>query len=347
MTPSKNLPYSTGQVAFDRRIRSLLRDWGVAGQGQEFYEMIVSILKLAEQNPSTGDLRLFNNSIKEMRYAHKIFSPYDHVKKITIFGSARTWPSAPEYKAAHDFAELMTQNGFMTITGGGEGIMGAAQAGAGRQNSFGLNIRLPFEQKPNKTIANDPKLINFRYFFTRKINFIRQTHAIALFPGGFGTMDEGFEALTLLQTGKARLLPVVFIDAPGGNFWRTFLHYLNEHLLHDGWISPWDFDLFKITDNIEEACREIVHFYHNFHSYRFVGDLLVIRVQRALPDDALARLHTDFADIILPDGKVYMSGPHEAEANEPELAHLPRLCIDFDRISFGRFRKMIDRINDF
>lgn len=331
----------------DKRIRELLRDWGVEGHSQDFFEMVVSVLKLAQQKPSTADLRLFNNSLKEMRYAHKIFAPFDDVKKVTVFGSARTYPTTAEYKAAHDFTELMTKNHFMTITGGGGGIMGAAQAGAGRDHSFGLNIRLPFEQKPNPTIDGDPKLINFRYFFTRKLNFVRQTHAIALFPGGFGTMDEGFEALTLLQTGKGRLMPVVFIDAPGGNFWRTFEHYLREHLLRDGWISPWDFDLFKITDDVEEACREIVHFYHNFHSYRFVGDLLVVRVLRALPEEALVALKHDFADIIVPEGRVYMSEPHPAEANEPELAHLPRLCVDFDRISFGRFRKMVDRINEY
>lgn len=347
MTPSKNLPYSTGQVAFDQRIRELLHDWGAEHHSQDLYEMMVSVLKLAQQKPSTADMRLFNNSLKEMRYAHKVFAPFDAVKKITIFGSARTYATAAEYKAAFDFAALMVKQGFMTITGGGEGIMGAAQAGAGRANSFGLNIRLPFEQKANKTIAGDPKLINFRYFFTRKLNFVRQTHAIALFPGGFGTMDEGFEALTLIQTGKGKLMPVVFIDAPGGNFWRTFEGYLRGHLLKDGWISPWDFDLFKITDNLEEAAHEIVHFYHNFHSYRFVGHLLVVRVHRALPEEALKQIHSDFADVILPEGKVHMAEPHEAEANEPELAKLPRIFIDFDRMSFGRLRKIIDRINDF
>lgn len=347
MTPTKNLPYSTGQAAFDKRIRDLLHEWGVENHEQDYYEMVVSIFKLAQQKPSTADLRLFNNSIKEMRYAHKIFAPYDNVKKVTVFGSARTWPTAPEYKAAQDFAALMVKSGFMTITGGGEGIMGAAQAGAGRENSFGLNIRLPFEQKANKTIANDPKLINFRYFFTRKLNFVRQTHAIALFPGGFGTMDEGFEALTLIQTGKGKLMPLVFIDAPEGNFWRTFEHYLREHLLRDGWISPWDFDLFKITNSVEEARDEIVHFYHNFHSYRFVRDLLVVRVHRALPPEALEKLHTDFSDVIVPEGKIYMSTPLPEEANEPELNHLPRLCVNFDRLSFGRFRRMIDQINGY
>jgi uncharacterized protein (TIGR00730 family) len=348
VTPSKNLPYSTGQAPFDKQIRTLLKDWGVEGHEQEFFEMMVSVLKLAEQKPSTADLRLFNNSLKEMRYAHKIFSKYEEFRKITIFGSARTYPTAPEFAAARDFAALMTKNNFMTITGGGGGIMAAAQEGAGREHSFGLNIRLPFEQKANATILDDPKLITFRYFFTRKLNFVRHTHAIALFPGGFGTMDEGFETLTLLQTGKTRMIPVVLIDAPGAKFWSTFeRNFLRDHLLKDGWIAPWDFNLFKITDNIEEACREIVHFYHNFHSYRFVRELLVVRVQRALPDEALKQLRSEFADIILPDGRIYNSGPHEAEANEPELAGLPRLFIDFDRMSFGRFRMMIDRINEY
>jgi uncharacterized protein (TIGR00730 family) len=337
--------YSTGDKALDQRVIELLQSAGVEFDETEYAEMMISVLKLAKEKPQTRDVKLFNRALKELRYANKVFAPYRNVKKICIFGSARTKHGSAEYVAAEQFAHKMMEAGYMIITGGGDGIMGAAQAGAGKERSFGLNIRLPFEQKANETILGDPKLINFKYFFTRKLNFVKESDAIALLPGGFGTMDEGFESLTLMQTGKSRLLPIVLVDAPGGNFWRTFDRYLREHLLIDGWISEPDFHLYKMTDNLDEAMQEVLDFYYNFHSYRFVGDQLVIRMQREVPPGALVKLERDFADILRGPCRVCVALPEEI--NEPEISDLPRLCLNFDKRSYGRLRQLINRLNEF
>jgi uncharacterized protein (TIGR00730 family) len=239
----------------------------------------------------------------------------------------------------------MRESGFMIITGGGDGIMGAAQRGAGRQNSFGLNIRLPFEQKANETIEGDPKLVNFNYFFTRKVNFIKETHAIALFPGGFGTMDEGFECLTLMQTGKARIIPVILIDKKEGTYWKSWTEFLRRHLLEDGMISPEDLNLFRITDNVEDAVGEVLAFYGNFHSYRWVGPELVIRLQRQLTPDAIAHLNELFSDLF-EAAPIRVSAAHKREKDEPELFRLPRLVATPHRRNFGRLRALIDAVNE-
>jgi uncharacterized protein (TIGR00730 family) len=229
----------------------------------------------------------------------------------------------------------MRESGFMIITGGGDGIMGAAQRGAGRQNSFGLNIRLPFEQKANETIEGDPKLVNFNYFFTRKVNFIKETHAIALFPGGFGTMDEGFECLTLMQTGKARIIPVILIDKKEGTYWKSWTEFLRRHLLN----------LFRITDNVEDAVGEVLAFYGNFHSYRWVGPELVIRLQRQLTPDAIAHLNELFSDLF-EGAPIRARAALKQEKNEPELFRLPRLVATPHRRNFGRLRALIDATNE-
>ena len=234
--------------------------------------------------------------------------------------------------------------GFMTITGGGDGIMGAAQRGAGRENSFGLNIRLPFEQKANETIHGDPKLINFNYFFTRKLNFLKETHAVALFPGGFGTMDEGFEVLTLMQTGKARIIPVVCVDRPGGTYWKTWMRFLEDHLLRRGLISDDDFSLFKMCNSVDEAIGEIAQFYKNYHSYRWVGQKMVVRVRRRLADKAIEIINAAFDDVLNGHHLVQDVALPE-EHNEPELAEMPRLIFTPKRKNFGRFRKLFDAIN--
>jgi len=337
--------YTSGIDAVEKQIDTLLDQWGAETDREKYREMIVTVLKYIKDEPLPGDVRQFNTAMKELRYANAVFKPYRSVKKISVFGSARTAEDRGEYRAAHDFSRLMMESGYMVITGGGEGIMGAAQAGAGRERSFALNIQLPFEQHANKTIEGDTKLINFKYFFTRKLNFVKNSNAIALFPGGFGTMDEGFEAMTLMQTGKAPIVPVVMVDAPKGNFWRTFERYLREHLLLDGLISPDDFHLIKITDSIEEARKEVVTFYYNFHSYRYVRDVLVIRMQREIPAAALHRLRDDFQDILVSNEPLAMCPTLPEEINEPEIAHLPRLCLQFNRKAYGRLRQLIDRIN--
>src|ERR1700747_1846267 len=260
--------------------------------------MIVTALNMGSDAVPVADLKLINRSLKELRQASKAFAPYQGIRKIAIFGSARTGPNAEEFRAAECFAKEMREHGFMIITGGGDGIMGAAQRGAGRQYSFGLNIRLAFEQKANEIIDGDPKLVNFNYFFTRKVNFIKETHAIALFPGGFGTMDEGFECLTLMQTGKARIIPVILVDKKGGTYWKSWTEFLRNHLLGQGLISPDDFSLFAITEDVDEAVRLVLQFYRNFHSYRWVGQDLVFRLHQQLTPKAVQRLNESFSDLL-------------------------------------------------
>ena len=331
----------------DSNIDQLIDAAGIKEQRQQFKEMISIVLGLDPTPTGLGDLKQFKRVMREIRDANKVFAPYHGTKKISVFGSARTHPSAPTYKAAHKFGQLMQEAGYMVITGGGEGIMGAAQAGAGRQHGFALNIELPFEQEPNETIRGDSKLFTFKYFFTRKLNFVKHSDAIALFPGGFGTMDEAFESFTLMQTGKTNIIPLIMVDAPRGNFWKTFEKYLREHLLGDKLISDEDFTLFKVTDDLEFARREVVNFYYNFHSYRYIGDVMVIRLQRQIPAGALIRLNQDFQDILRSETLISTCPPYPEEVNEPDLASLARLCVPFNRRNLGRLRALLDRLNQF
>ena len=305
-------------------------------------QMLVTGLGLLGDDCSTGDLKLLNATLKELRHAFRVFAPWAHVRKVAVFGSARTAPDHPDFAQARRFAERIVAAGWMVITGAGDGIMGAAQGGAGREASFGVNIRLPFEQQANAVIAGDPKLINFRYFFTRKLAFVKNSHAIALFPGGFGTHDEGFEALTLIQTGKSEMLPVVFVDSPGGSYWRDWQEYLHSHLLSRRLISEEDLSLFKVTDDVEEAVAEVTGFYRNYHSSRYVKDALVIRVREA-PDPAeLAALNDEFADVVA-EGAIEVRGALPEEGGEADP--FPRVLLRFDRKQMGRLRQLIDRLN--
>ncbi len=335
---------STGNVTLDQKIRDLIGESGCVHSPALIQELIVTALRIGKDNLSVADLKLFNRTLKELAQAARVFSRYSAFRKVAVFGSARTRPDAPDYKAAVEFGRKMRDSGYMIITGGGDGIMGAAQVGAGRECSFGLNIRLPFEQRPNEVIEGDEKLITFNYFFTRKLNFVKETHAVALFPGGFGTFDEGFEVITLLQTGKARIFPIVFVDEPGGTYWQELLDYITEHLLARGLISPDDYHLFYHAKGVDDAVDHIIQFYSNFTSYRWVRDRLVIRIKRPLTKKAIANLNRDFADI-LASGKIVASGPLPEEANQPELAPFPRLVLTPKRSNFGRLRALIDAIN--
>jgi uncharacterized protein (TIGR00730 family) len=279
-----------------------------------------------------------------LRYAFRLFAPYARIRKVTIFGSARTQSDKPEYQQAVDFGRKIAKAGFMVITGAGPGIMQAGHEGAGPEMSFGANIRLPWEQSANPIILNDKKLVSFKYFFTRKLVFIKEADAIVLFPGGFGTHDEGFESLTLVQTGKSRPMPIVFLDAPRGTYWKTWKRYVEDHLLRRGLISPEDMGLFMVTDNIDDAVAEIKTFYRVYHSSRYVGDHFVIRLNALLAAPLVDELNRDFADI-LKEGVFEVVGALPEEEGEPEIAHLPRLVFRFNRLSFGRLRAMIDRIN--
>lgn len=329
---------------FDARVRDLVRDWGAEKSPELIEEMIVTALKMARDKMGVADLKLVNRSLKELRYASKIFAPFRDHRKVAVFGSARISPDAPEAKVAEDFAREIVAQGYMVITGGGDGIMGAAQLGAGRENSFGLNIRLPFEQNANVIIEGDKKLINFNYFFTRKLNFVKETHAFALFPGGFGTLDETFEALTLMQTGKSRIIPMVLLDRADGKYWETWMKFLKEHLCELGFISPGDFAFFKIAHDATHAVNEILQFYKIYHSARWVGEEFVIRICRRLSNKAIVDLNKQFADVVRA-GEIVQGAALRQEKNEPEIWELPRLILTPHRRNFGRFRQLIDAIN--
>jgi uncharacterized protein (TIGR00730 family) len=335
---------STLGPEWDARVRELVKTWGPQRSPELIEEMIITALKMGHDPMGTADLKLMNRSLKEMRYAAKIFAPYAHIRKVVVFGSARTPESDPAFKLAEEFAREMAAHNYMVITGGGDGIMGAAQRGAGREHSFGLNIRLPFEQRANVTISGDSKLINFNYFFTRKLNFVKETHAFALFPGGFGTLDEGFEVLTLMQTGKARVIPVVLLDKPDGTYWETWMKFLTDHLFKLGFVSAGDFHFLKMTHSVAQAVGEIVQFYRNYNSSRWVGDQLVIRLAHRISSRALADLNRQFVDLIR-SGAITQGGALDQEKNEPEIWDLPRLVLQPHRHSFGRFRQLIDAIN--
>src|SRR5437763_3332319 len=329
---------------WDARVHKLVSDFGAEYSPERIEEMIVTALRMARDKMSVADLKLISRSMKEMRYAAKIVASYQAFRKVGIFGSARIAQDSPEAKVAEEFARQMVAHNFMIITGGGDGIMGAAQRGAGRDMSCALNIRLPVEQRANETIEGDKKLINFNYFFTRKLNFVKETHALALFPGGFGTLDESFEILTLMQTGKARIIPVVLLDKPDGDYWETWMKFLTQHLYKIGFISEDDFHFFKIFHDVEEAVKEITGFYRVYHSARWVGQKLVIRIVRSLTPAAVMQLNDKFADL-LRRGSIVQGKALPQERNEPEILSLPRLILCPHRRSFGRFRQLLDAIN--
>jgi len=314
-------------------------------EGDLVGEIVANAMKLLRDRTNRGDIKLIDKSFKELRYALKIFAPYRDVRKVSLFGSARTLESHADYVQAAEFGKQMAAAGWMVITGAGGGIMAAGHGGAGAEPSFGLAIRLPFEQMTNPFIANDPKLINFKYFFTRKLIFVRSSNAIALFPGGFGTMDEGFEVLTLVQTGKSVPMPIVFVDSPGSNYWAKWQEYVEKQLLARGLIGENDLRLYKITSNVDEAVHEVRHFYSNYHSLRYVRDEVVLRLQRKPTDAHLAYIGEQFADIVT-RGTFRVSGPLAVERDEPSLAGLWRLVFVFNRRDHGRLRMLIDHLND-
>jgi uncharacterized protein (TIGR00730 family) len=306
-------------------------------------QMLTTVLKLCEDGSPTGDLKITNASLKELRYAYKVFAPYRAVRKVTIFGSARTPPGAPATDAARLLGHRMVEAGWMVVTGAGAGIMGAAQEGAGGERSFGLNIRLPFEQEANPWIASDPKLITFKYFFTRKLFLVREAHAVAMLPGGFGTMDETFELLTLMQTGKSTIVPVVLVEPGPRPYWRLWDAFVRDTLVAQRLITENDLAFYRIVDTVEEAVREITHFYRVYHSMRIVIDKLVVRLQRSLLDAELAEVQRRFDDIL--KGPLdQLDGPAPQELSE--FPDLPRLVLPFNRASYSRLRQLIDFLND-
>jgi uncharacterized protein (TIGR00730 family) len=339
-------PKSTRDPELAKRIQELIQYKGGGHNESDVADIIENALKMLTDVKDSGDVRIIKIALRELRYAFRLFAPYIGKRKVTIFGSARTGPEAPEYEQAVEFGRKIAEAGFMVITGAGSGIMQAGHEGAGPAKSFGVNIRLPWEQSANPVIAEDKKLVTFRYFFTRKLIFIRHSDAIVLFPGGFGTFDEGYEALTLMQTGKGQLMPLVLVDKKGGTFWKTWDSYVRDHLLKAKLISPDDTSLYQITDSTDEAVNIITRFYKNFHSTRFVKDVLVIRLKTAPPASALATLSTKFSNIIV-EGKIEAIKPTADEIEDNDHLDLARIAFAFNRRDYGRLRQLVDALNGF
>jgi uncharacterized protein (TIGR00730 family) len=299
---------------------------------------------LASDKTSRGDLKILSRALRELRYAFKVFSPYRRERKVAIFGSARTPGDHPAYRQAVEFGRAMAGNGWLVVTGAAHGIMEAGHEGAGRERSMGLNIMLPFEQTANRVIAGDNKLVYMKYFFTRKLMFVKESDAICLLPGGFGTLDEGLEVLTLLQTGKRDMVPVVFLDEPRGDYWQAFRRFIETDLLKRGMIDADDMSLFRMTDRVDEATEEIMRFFRVYHSMRYVHDKLVIRLTRPLDDRMLDSINANFGDLLV-QGRFTLNEALPEERDDPALAGLPRLVGHFHRRNFGRLRQLIDAIN--
>lgn len=329
----------------DEAIDQLMELSGTIRHTDIVREMILASLKAGLEADERADLRLMNTTLKEMRFTSKVFGPYSKVRKVTAFGSARTSPDEPVYRVACRFGQKLAEAGYMVITGAGGGIMQAVNEGAGPEHSFGVNIQLPFEQKTNPVLLGNPRLITYKYFFNRKVAFIKEADAIALFPGGFGTLDEAMEALTLLQTGKHSPMPVILIDEPGGTYWSRWLSFFQKELLSQDYISDSDFYLFDRVDSADLAVEKIKQFYRIYHSTRYVNGQLVIRLNSSPGEQAVNQLKERFTGLLLEDGDIRISGPLPAESDEPDIAHLPRLIVDFNRKDYGQLRQFINEIN--
>ena len=335
--------YQLHNESANRLIGELLTEAGVPDDRRGLYQqLLTTVLKLHEDGADVADLKVTNVALKELRYAYKVFAPYRHVRKVTVFGSARTPGTDEAAVAAREFGRRMVQEGWMVVTGAGAGIMGAAQEGAGAERSFGLNIRLPFEQEANPWIASDPKLITFKYFFTRKLFLVKEASAVAMFPGGFGTMDETFELLTLMQTGKATIVPVVLVEAGPKPFWRIWQRWISGTLVERRLIAPHDSAFFRIVDTVEAAAEEVTRFYRVFHSARIVGEKLVFRLAHPLTDARMSALQAEFNDILKGPAD---QAPGPIPQENDEYPELPRLILPFNRTSYGRLRRLIDVIN--
>lgn len=337
--------YRTGNATLDQDIATLIDDANLRSDTDLTFEIVVSALRLGLEDVERADLKLVNAALKELRYSFHVFAPYRDIPKCTIFGSARIQPGDPAYECAKELGAAMADREWMVMTGAGPGIMAAGLEGAGSENSFGINIMLPFEASANEFIVDDPKLINFRYFFTRKVTFMKESHGYAILPGGFGTMDEAFELLTLMQTGKSILAPVVLLDPAGSTYWERWRDFVITELLDDGLISAADMNLFMITNSVEAAAEEMTRFYRTFHSSRAVGQRLVLRLKREVSDEELRQLNADFADII-EDGEIERIDATDSEIRDDDHVDLHRIAFRFDRHGHARLRSLIDALND-
>jgi uncharacterized protein (TIGR00730 family) len=329
---------------FDDFLDQALRDHEDPRMRRLLRQLVDDAVGLVAEHPRVADVKLVTAAVAEIREGLAAFRSHPEHRKVTVFGSARTAPGSPLYEMAVDCGRRLAEAGYMVITGAGPGIMGAAHEGAGRAASFGVGIRLPFEQHPNAVMVGNEKLVEFKYFFTRKLFFLKEASAVIVFPGGFGTHDEAFETLTLIQTGKSQLVPVVLVDRPGGGYWEAWDRFVKESLLADGYIGHEDDALYRITDDPAEAVDEVRAFYRVYHSTRYIRDHTILRLNRAVGDDVLEALSEEFSDI-LRGRPIRRSDPWREEADEPGLAALPRLVLEFDRHGYGRLRTLIDRLN--
>jgi uncharacterized protein (TIGR00730 family) len=336
--------YEVGDEGTDNLINELARKSGSVETEYLLREILTTAIKLGKESGDKGDLKLVNNTLKELRYSFKIFSPYRHVKKSVIFGSARSKNTSAEYLMAEAFARKLTEKGYMIVTGGGPGVMEAGNKGAKRGQDFALNIRLPFEQKTNPYIQEKDRIINFKYFFNRKLIFIKETDATALFPGGFGTQDEGFEMLTLIQTGKSKPRPIVLMEPKGSTYWTQWMHYVNKELVKKGYIKKEDLNLFRIVKTVAAGIKYIEDFYKVYHSIRYVSGLTVLRLNKKTSDKTLKFINKKFKGI-LTSGEIKLSPPTDKEIQEGEYLSLPRLAMNFNMRDYGRLCEMIRVIN--
>ena len=339
-----SLRRSTGDPSLDRRLADLLDEIGVTADRDQVVEIFVTAVALARDRTDRLNLKITNAALAEMRQAFRVFAPWRDVPKVTIFGSARTLPDDPLYRQARDVAATLAAAGWMIVTGAGPGIMAAGAEGAGPARSIGVNIRLPFEQQTNEFLASNPKLVVMKYFFTRKLMLMKESAGFCVLPGGFGTLDETFELLTLLQTGKAAPAPIVLLDVPGGTYWRAWDGFIRSEVAARGLVSNEDLALYRITDDVEAAASELLGFFRNYHSMRFVGSRLVIRLRSAPTPEELAGLSAEFGDLVT-SGGITPTEPLPSEVSSGDFVDLPRLVLHFDRARYGRLRSLIDALN--
>jgi len=336
--------YKTGREDLDKIIADLAKRSLSVNNADLIEEMLTTVVKLGLENDERGDLKLINMALKELRYASKIFIPYRDQRKVVIFGSARTRKDSDEYKMTVKLSELIVKKGFKVITGGGPGIMEAGNKGAGRKESFSLNIKLPFEQQYNPYSAGNEKAVSFKYFFNRKLFFLKESDATVIFPGGFGTLDECFESLTLIQTGKTKPRPIILIDSPDSEYWESLIGFITEKLSEGGFISNNDLSLLIRVNSIEQAVDEIVQFYRVYHSIRYVGDKTIIRLKKPLSSEDINSLNEKYS-CILRSGEIEPSDALPAEQKDEAFLDLPRLVMDFNRHDFGIFHEMLRFLN--
>jgi len=336
-------PYLTGIDGLDKIVEELSRTYCDPENRDLMNQILITTMKLALENHNRADLKLVNISFKQLRYALKIFSHYRDVRKVAVFGSARTTSDQAEYRLAEEFSRKIVKHGFDIITGAGGGIMEAGNKGAGAEHSFGVNIKLPFEQKANQYCTDKDKLINFKHFFVRKLFFINAT---VLFPGGFGTLDEGLENFTLFQTGKSAPRPIVLMQTKENRYWDEWFTFVKKALVKKNYISPDELNLFYKTDSTDKAVQHIVNYYKNYHSIRYVKKKTVFRLNRELPVKFLNEVGKEFKDIIK-DGIIEPCALIAEEKLKGEHLDLPRIIMKFNKRDYGRLNMLIHRLNEY